>query len=93
MTKEVNKKVKGGNKKQKLASEDKDQVGGEEEEAQEEVGSEESKSDLEVDSGSEGEGEEAEKKDAWKKKWKKGRWSTDPNVRPRLSPSLHLQEK
>ena len=53
--------MKGGTKKQKLPSEDKDCVE-EEEEGQEEVGSEEGESDLEVDSGSEGKEEEAEKK-------------------------------
>ena len=25
--------------------------------------------------------------------WKKGGWSTDPNVRPPFGPTLHLQEK
>ena len=85
--------MRGGTKKQKLASEDKDCVEEEEEEGQEEVGSEESESDLEVDSGSEGKEEEAEKKkDAWKE-WKKGGWSIDQNVRPPFGPTLHLQEK
>ena len=56
-----------------------------------------SDTELDVDSGSEGEDAEEQGgenlKEKENKKWKKGGWRMDPNIRPPYGPILHLQDK